>query len=62
MTILFRDLRFAARQLTANPGFAGIVVVTLALGVGAITTCFSVLNASRSISPTAAARCGRCCR
>ena len=45
MTTLLRDLRFAARQLAANPGFAVIVVVTLALGVGATTTCFSVLNA-----------------
>jgi predicted permease len=42
---LERDCRYAARQLRRNPGFAGTVVLTLALAVGANTASFSLLNA-----------------
>jgi putative ABC transport system permease protein len=44
MSALPQDFRVAVRQLSAHPGLVLIVVVTLALGIGATTTCFAVLN------------------
>src|SRR5208337_2263829 len=44
MGALVRDLRYGLRMLTKNAGVTAVVVISLALGIGANSTIFSVVN------------------
>src|SRR5947208_12102960 len=45
MEILFKDLNYGFRSLVKRKGFAAIAVITLALGIGANTAIFTLVNA-----------------
>src|SRR5688500_1740846 len=44
MDLLWKDIRYSIQSLRANPGFALVSILSLALGIGATTAIFSVVN------------------
>lgn len=58
LTDIIPDLRFSLRQLAKSPGFSTVVVLTLAIGIGASTAIFSIVN-SVALQPLNYADSGR---
>ena len=48
MLALLQDLRFALRQIFKNPTYAAVAVLSLAFGIGATTSVFSVIHGCSS--------------
>ena len=44
METLWQDVRYAVRTLSKTPGFALIIIISIALGIGANATVFSIAN------------------
>ena len=44
MSTIINDIKYGIRQLLNKPGFTVVVIITLALGIGAVTSVLSVMN------------------
>lgn len=51
MTSILEDLRYGFRNLVANPGFTIVAVLSLAIGIGAVSSVYSMIS-STLIHPT----------